>query len=234
MKTISIASLMAVVACSNAQIVSAQWDFNSVTPDANPGTGTLSPSIGAGWATTISLIDGTFGNGSAYGGSSDPAPTADNSGWQTPGYVQFYPAIGQNGIGFANIVVKFDVLRSNTASRYIQFLYAVDGANFITTGLPNNGVFSGTAGNTWINGNTVDLSSIPEVPYSNFRFRIVPVVSPITGMYEAADSGSVYSETGTITFDMVTVSGEPVPEPASIIAFGIGASALLRRRARKA
>lgn len=250
MKSITIAGLMAVAAFSNAQVFT-QWNFNSATNDATTSTGTTATAIGVGSA---SLIGGATSTGFNAGGTTSIAPASssdtnvtDNSGWQTTTYpaisavadsgkrgVQFNVSTAQGAMGYRNIVVSFDVRRSNTSSRFLQFQYTTDGTNFSSAGLIDNGVIVGLTGDSWVNGNTFNLSSVAGVENNaNFGFRIVSIVSPTTGAYVAASNTSTYAG-GTLRYDMVTVSGEPVPEPASLVALGLGASALLRRRARKA
>src|SRR5688572_11538299 len=66
----------------------AQWNFNSTPPDANVGTGTITPSTGVGTASLIGAATATFATGS----TSDSAGAGDNSGWNTANY----PAQGSN------------------------------------------------------------------------------------------------------------------------------------------
>ena len=66
---------------TNPGTVFAQWDFNSVPPDADTSTGALTPSIGAGTATPV----GGITNGFTAGSTSDPA-ASDNSAWSTGSY----------------------------------------------------------------------------------------------------------------------------------------------------
>jgi len=234
--------LTALVACTalsatvNATIVT-QWDFNSNPADANTATGLTTPAIGAGTAGTIGGVTATFGSGDASGGSTDPA-TGDDSGWQTTGY----PAAGQgsgtggvqfavNTVGKTDISVSWDLRHSNTSSRFEQLQYTIDGTNFITTGLANNGVFAGATGDTWFNNRFVDLSAIDTVENNaNFAFRVVSIFDPSGSDYVASNTASTYAGSGTWRFDMVTVNSGPVPEPMSLALVPVGAFALARRR----
>jgi hypothetical protein len=228
-------SAVMTVAASQAAVLTL-WDFN-FGGDANTGTGTTNPSIGTGVASAIGGVTTSFSSGDANGGSSDPN-VGDDSGWQTTTYPAQGGGSGTAGVqfmvstvGVQDITVSWDTRHSNTSSQYVQLQYTVDGTNFITTGLANDGVYSGNAGDTWFNQTSADLTTISGVNNNaNFGFRIVTVFEPTTGAYKASNPTGTYAGTGTLRYDMVTVNATAAPEPGTMIALGMGALALLRRR----
>lgn len=210
-------AMAAVLATGHAQAdVLAAWNFNSLTPDGNTGTGSTAASAGMGSASLVGGVTGGFASGTANGGSSDPAST-DNSGWQTSNYraagagdktagVQF----NVSTLGFEDVVVSYDLRHSNTSSRYEQFQYSLDGLSFVDFLR-----FDGNAGDTWFR-RSVDLSSIVGVDNnSSFAFRVVSTFAPGTLAYAASNPGSSYGTAGTWRFDMVAVNAAVVPEPAT-------------------
>ena len=202
-------------------VVFAQWNFNSVPPDASTSTGSTVPSFGSGTASTIGGIVPSFVSGDAV---LDPA-TTDNTAWTTT----TYPAASVNnksaGVQFAvstagkqNITISWSQRSSNTGGKYFRLQYSTNGGSSFLD-FPAAVIVT----NVFI-AFTNDLSSLTSVNNnSNFIFRIVAEFqSTATGSgsaaYIAAGAGSTYAGTGTTRFDMVTVSG------AGILA---GAPALL-------
>jgi endonuclease/exonuclease/phosphatase family metal-dependent hydrolase len=194
-------------------VVFAQWNFNSLTPDANTATGTTAPSIGSGTASLVGGTTATFATGDT---NLDPAFTTDNSAWNTTGY----PASTSNnktaGAQFAvstagkqNIFISWSQQSSKTGGKYFRLQYSTNnGANFIDYA---------TAGTLPLAVNfyafTNNLTSAPGVNNnSNFVFRIVgefesTALNDSTANYVAANTGSTYATSGTSRFDMVSVSG---------------------------
>lgn len=235
MKRALVLALFVSAVASQAATIS-QWNFNSVPSDANTGTGTLTPNIGSGTASLIGGVTGSFSSGDASGGSSDPA-TGDDSGWQTTNYPASQSASGTAGVqfavstvGFSNIKVSFDTRHSNTSSKYVRLDYSLNGGGTWN----NSTVFAAAGGDTWSNGRAVDLSSIAAAANNaNFLVRMVTVFGPAGGAYEASNPTGTYSSAGTLRWDMVTVTGDAVPEPATLAVLGVGAVALMRRRAKR-
>jgi endonuclease/exonuclease/phosphatase family metal-dependent hydrolase len=215
---------------SGTPAIIAQWNFNSLTPDANVGTGITTPSIGAGTAALIGGTTATFATGSA----GDPASSGtDNSGWNTTSY----PAATANnktaGVQFnvstaskQNIFISWDERVSNTGSKYVRLQYTTNGTTFVD--FPTATAINAA---TVFESKTNNLSGFAGVNNNpNFAFRIVAefessAANTVNSNYVAA-SGS-YGTAGTIRFDMVTVVGasisasNPPPSRAMLNAPGL-------------
>ena len=202
----------------------AQWDFNSVPPDADANTGTLSPAIGFGDAALVGGVTGSF---TASNGSSDPNAT-DNSNWR----ITTWPAQGtqnkQNGIrfdvctvGYRNIRVRWDQRNSNTASKYARLQYTTNGTMFVDFHVIV------MTNETWINGQSVSFAGVPGVE-DNPRFAIRFVtefertaLDSGTNGYVPSSTTSSYGLTGTLRFDMVSVTGEPTVGGFSLVSYNV-------------
>jgi endonuclease I/fibronectin type 3 domain-containing protein len=198
---------------SGEPLTLAQWNFNSSSPDANTGTGSTSASTGTGTASLVG-VTATFAAGSA----ADPAASGtDNSGWNTASYpaqsagnktagVKF----AVNTTGYRNVVISWDQRLSNTASKYARLQYTTDGVNFVDAGVINISVGSA------FEFQSQDLSAITGINDNpNFAFRIVSEFQTTatgsgTAGYVTASTSS-YGTSGTVRFDLVTVTATPNP-----------------------
>lgn len=212
--------------------VISQWTFEGDV---------LTPSTGSGTASYVGGTSGTFaaGNGSlkAWNTCSYPAQGTSSG---TAG-VEF----NVSTVGFKNIEFKYDHRASETASRWAEVRYTLDGSTWLTWG--NNS--GGTTPQDTFKSFTLDLSSVSGANNNaNFGLRILSTFSPVafsdglgndfladTGYHRSRDTGgSAYGTSGTWRFDNVTISGTPIPEPheyALLAGLGLVGLALWRRRA---
>lgn len=225
-----LAALVASFGSAQAATLLTQWNFNSPTPDGNTGTGTLTPSVGSGTAVTVGGTSSAFATGN---GSSDPAAT-DDSGWnisafkpQATGNKQAGAEFRLSTLGYTGIKFTFDQRHSNSSANLAVVQYSLDeGATWVEAAS-----FTANAGDTWFINRTVDLTSVSAVDNkADIRFRVVAAFNTDAG-YKASNPTSNYATSGTWRFDMVSLTAEqPVPEPGTMAALGLGAAAMLRRR----
>ena len=220
----SLAAVLTVTVQSGTVI--AQWNFNSSPADASTATGTTSPSVGSGTAALLGGTTQTFATGSA----TDPAST-DNSGWN----ITTFPAQGTGnktaGVQFnvstagrQSVSIRWDQRASSTGTKYTRLQYTTNGTAFAD--FPNA---IAAASPTNFEPETNNLAGLPGVDNNpNFAFRIVAEFqNTATGSgvtnYVGASSG--YAPSGTIRFDMVTVSGAVIPPPSPAAAPHLSAPA---------
>jgi len=230
------AAVLALCAGASGQTI-AQWNFN------NTGQSVSSPppSLGIGTATLLGGATATFSSASATGGSSDPViPSGSNFGWNTSTYhaqgintpvraVQF----AASTVGYSSIVTTWDTRFSSSCSRYVEYLYSIDGVTFLPTS-PRTILTSGNplVGDEFVNLRSVDLSAVLGVANNpNFAFRLVPIFAPVGWVMAAVPNTAFAANTayqpktesastiygtggtggGTFRYDMVTVAGAAQP-----------------------
>jgi hypothetical protein len=185
-----------------------QWNFNSVPPDVSLTTGSTAPSIGSGTASLIGGTTATFATGDT---TLDPAGSTDNTGWNTSTYPAQAAGNKTRGAQFAvstvgkqNITVSWSSQSSSTGSKYGRLQYTTNGTDFVDfpAAFTNGTTFA---------VKTNSLAAISGVNNNaNFAFRFVSEFeSTAIGTANAnyAFNGSSYATTGTMRYDMVTVSG---------------------------
>jgi len=202
--------------CAFGAMVFSGWNFNGPQ-------GTSAPSVGSGTAALVGSTTASFSAGSpADSGATVPA---DNKGWNLAGFAAQGTASGERGasfqcstVGFESIAVTWHERHSNSASRFVQFQYALDGVNFTTAGIANDGIFEATlGGDLWQPERRVELGSIAGVAGNGkFAVRIVSVFAPKSSAYAPTSPTANYSPSGTVRFDLVSVHGVVVPAPAAL------------------
>jgi hypothetical protein len=206
------------------------WNFNESDPlnsddmlAADGGVFAAQAQISINLASIVYNNNNSGFRGSPLDPNNTNHPNPPNWGLQTTDY----PAQGQNpgeaGIavsvpttGYRNIVVKFDVRWSNTASKFLAVEYTTDGgANWTRARVLEARRGDRWHGDTEANGGygalvELDLSSDANANNNaQFAFRVVTIFDPNTGQYTAAQSGSNYATRGTLRYDLIEILGEP-------------------------
>lgn len=215
--------VMAGFVCKSQQVIT-QWNFNTALPPDNVlTTGSTLPSIGSG---IISLLGGAGpSNTSPFNAGTDNdyfTNGTDNSGWnitkfpvQSAGNKTAGIQVAFNTTGFQNIVLKFDEKHSNSAANTSVIQYNPDTLN--TTGwidIQINKLIASPSAANW-QTHTVDFSAIPAVNNKpRMAIRVVAAFDPADGanyISTLAQTAAAYNPTGgTIRFDMITITGNPV------------------------
>jgi hypothetical protein len=225
-----IASVPGGVARAN---VITQWTFNSPGPglDNDPTTGTLVPETGAG---AVTFVGGVSNSGYAQGSGADTSPTVgsnNNSSLETQGYPPFDSGnktaglqIAVNTTGYQDITLSYQHNQFSNASASFRIQYSTDGVNFTDAA----GYTTTTATTFFARGDDFSaIAGLDNNPNATFR-----VVAEFQGQFYSGVSSS-YAPGGRSRFDLVTVSGTPLPEPTTLAGAGLAlAGSTLRRRKR--
>lgn len=207
------ALLLAVIFCLtpkiNAAEIIAQWTFN----DTNSPASAPAPALGIGYAMAVGGISSSY----VSGASADKGGT--NKAWNS----KSYPAIDAGNksagvefhvstVGYENITLSWYQENSSTASRYTRLQYTVDGTTYQDAeviAVYVNSVYTNKTAS--FDG----LAGVTNNPQFGFRF-VTEFVSTADGTgaaeYVATKDSSSYAGSGTIHFDLVTVSGTPIPD----------------------
>lgn len=198
MKKIYFLALALAAFSANAQTPITQWNFNAENVTPNLGTGTLT------------LIGGTA---ESYATGNDITPDTTDKALNITTFPAQGTAAGTAGIsamvstnGYNNIIVTYDRKGSNTASRWEQFEYTIDGSNWVSLG-NNNGLTTNVPGGTLWPTTTYNLPATAN-NNPNFGLRMVSIFQPSTTAYQPI--GTTYGVNGTWRFDNLTVSGTAI------------------------
>ncbi len=155
-------------------------------------------------------------------------PTIDGNDFATPNTAwgtQLYPATAtvsnkQTGVQFnvstlgaKNIKVSFDLRGTSTASKYQRLQYTTNGTDFID--YPLSQLILGTTYNSY----SYDLTGYPGVANNtNFGIRIVAEFENTANYNNTNDANyvgvsSTYGSGGTLSYDLVKISGDAITSP---------------------
>ena len=146
---------------------------------------------------------------------------AQGTGNKTAG-VQF----NVSTLGHANIVVRWDQRLSNSAGKYYRLQYSTDGITFTDYNVVTMASAGGFAAKTNLFAGVAGADNNP-----NFAIRIVgefeSTAAGTTNANYVTASTSAYGTGGTVRFDMVTISGNPINTTPSLQVVGYSASQFL-------
>ena len=199
-KLLTLVVLLMTTTLSFGQNIITEWNFDNSTITNTNGTITLIGGVVENTQTTgttpcnCPFVTGNPTTGKAYTTKTYPTQSTASG---TAG-IQF----SVNTTGQSDINIYVDVYGSNTASKYVQLQYTLDGSNWINSGSPTI-VPYGTSSSQW-----VTLTGLIPSSSSSFAFRVVSVFDPTTGntSYSAVNSTSTYAAGGALRFDNVKVS----------------------------
>ncbi|HLA55347.1 MAG TPA: T9SS type A sorting domain-containing protein [Flavobacterium sp.] len=182
---------------ANAQVTITQWNFTGdvLTPSTGAGTMTLLGGVSEGYATGNDIASPTSDralNTSAY--------PADGTASGTAGI-----QVNVNTTNFGGITVTYDRKGSNTASKWEEFQYTINGTTWVTLG-NNGGNLTNTGTGVLWPTTTYTLPATAD-QNANFAFRMVSIFAPTTSAYAPIGAASSYGSGGTWRFDNVTVKG---------------------------
>jgi hypothetical protein len=206
---------------SSRGAVLANWTFETSIPTtAGPHAAEVGTGNASGFHASGAVVySNPAGNGSVESFSANE--------WQVNDYWQFTTTT----TGFQNITIQWDQTSSNTGPRDFQLAWSTDGTNFTNLGaqyqvLPNaapNPVWNATtASPIYTFGPVAAPAALDDQASIFFRLFQTSTVS--------ANGGTV-ATAGTDRIDNVIISGDIIPEPASLGLLAAGIAMMLRRRA---
>jgi len=191
--------------------VISQWNFNNSD---------LSPNTGSGTASAVGGVTAGFVNGPS--GSSDRAAANKVASIKGASGVFTGMQFAVSTAGKKEVKVFWDIAASGSASKYTKFQYTLD----VTPSSPvwvdytakvgdspgvaiESGLYALDKVDSTLLQRSADLSGVAGAQNNaKFGFRVISAYAPGTSAIARADGTSdAYGTTGTVKYDMVTVTG---------------------------
>jgi hypothetical protein len=214
-------------AVSQASIILAQWTLETNTP-ADLTNSAVGPVVIA----EAGIMGGQLGGVHVKSASDWTTPSGNGSAnsysvneWTVGDYTQ----ISTSTVGYNTISLTFDATSSSTGPRDFKVQTSTDGSTFVDSGFTYAVVVNASPNPTWnatIPSPIYTITTNLPVSVENQAAIFVRLVNTTT----VSANGGVVATGGTSRLDNVTISGEQIPEPASIaLMFGCLGILALRR-----
>jgi hypothetical protein len=243
LRPLALAALLATAFSAQADTI-ALWDFNTYTCVAPCSTLPKATQTANGGNASV-LGSPTFNSATGVTGSAISTVGYPSQGvGDLSAGVQFMFSTE----GYTDLVLTFAQRNSSTASSYTALQYTTDGSTWTTATTFQMPVPSNPSNISFVSGLTFDFSGISAVNNNaDFGIRFVATFAPGTSTYLSTVTrlATDYRSTGTVRFDNVLMTGDPLPDlpidPAPIpepqtyalMLAGLAAVGLMaRRRAR--
>ncbi len=196
------------------QVPLAFWNFNNPlfnlnNPAPYQGIGTASATNVATFLQPTTDANDTMNPNTAWGTDNYPAATVSNK----QAGVQF----NASTLGAKNITVSYDVRGSGTASRYHRLQFTTNGTAWIDYPASSSVVASGTSASIYTSFN-YNLTGFPGVANNtNFGLRMMTEFESTASygatndaQYVAVGTTATYGTAGSVSYDLVTISGDAI------------------------
>lgn len=203
------------------------YDFNGSFDTNAPVPAAGSGHAGIANALPFALPPGTAQDNNDFVPENVPPISIANLGWGTDAYpaaadsnltagVQFYVST----VGAKNIKVSYDVRETATATKYMRLQYTTNGVDF--TNYPAPIIFPSISASKFITVPTIDLTGFAGVANNpNFGVRLVSEfistatygANPTNGYVNLASSASGYNPSGTVSYDLISITGDAIVGP---------------------
>jgi hypothetical protein len=211
----------AISAVSQAATTLALWTFETSIPLLNNSQTitSIAPESGSGTASGFHTRATTDWSNPSGNGSVESLSVNE---WTTGDYFQFQVS----SVGYEDLTVSFDSVRSGTGPASFKIQYSIDGSSF--TDFSNYTVLENISPNNWTSSTPIGTTSF------SFNFSSITALDDDASIFFRLTSTVTPSNVaGTARIDNVLIAATAIPEPSRALLLGLGGLGLIFRRRRQ-